>query len=229
MLDRYRFIVSWLVCVCCSACISENTSAVAVLTSPDVGEDVALPLFRPHLDGTARWEPLADVSTTADVMADAQPAEGGADDAVGSDGHVQGDTNLLDTSVGDGEGSGAAGGGTEPATGDKTGKTAGGAVKPGQPPKVVPEFPHFEAVIDAVRGSVQTWASFIHVAEVGDSWSFHELDYKATGNKRDFWPASVIKIYPAARTHYLSKQDDSSNRSKERRSETKGNRLRHRH
>ncbi len=61
----------------------------------------------------------------------------------------------------------------------------------------LPTYPHLAAVIDAVRGSVPTWATFIHAEADGEGWRFREVGYKDTAYKVDFWPASVIKIYPA--------------------------------
>ena len=69
-----------------------------------------------------------------------------------------------------------------------------------------PTFPHLNAVIDIARGSAPAWATFVHTVHPTKPLKFRQVHYKDTGSKLDFWPASVIKIYPALAALILIKQ-----------------------
>jgi hypothetical protein len=73
-----------------------------------------------------------------------------------------------------------------------------------------PEFPHLDALIDAHRGDTPVWATFIHITPSDDEWSFAHHTYNQTGSDKNFWPASVIKIYPALSALALIKEWDVS-------------------
>lgn len=70
----------------------------------------------------------------------------------------------------------------------------------------LPNFSHFEALIDAHRGDADVWATFLHLTPDGDGWNEARHTYQETGDQHDFWPASVIKIYPAVSALELIKE-----------------------
>jgi hypothetical protein len=154
-------------------------------------------------------EPSPDTPTTwlldggADVWSgafDAAHADGGShpDASAGSAPQLDGDAAGNDAAGNDAAGNDAAG------NNDATGNDAAGN-DAGTPPEI-PAFPHLDAVIDAVRGAVPTWATFIHAVSVAGTWQFTEVGYNNAGHDFDFWPASVIKIYPSIAALIIIKQ-----------------------
>ena len=80
-----------------------------------------------------------------------------------------------------------------------------------EPLPLIPTFSFFDELVDSIRGSTPAWASFIYITGDPDSEAaFHQVDYADTGDRVDFWPASVIKIYTATAALELLKEMDFS-------------------
>ena len=143
-----------------------------------------------HTSVADAGESEADTPGTDASGTDASGTDAGGTDADGTD---AGGTDADGTDAG-----GTDAGGTDAGGADTTESDAGAVYDP--------KFPHFNAVIDAARGSAPTWASFIHGVKAPAGWKFREVGYKDSGHKLDFWPASVIKIYPVVAALILVKQ-----------------------
>jgi len=115
-------------------------------------------------------------------------------------GAANGDASILDPNDGGGQPEQTLDGGPTPADSGTTDSGSQGNVSP------PPAFPHLDALIDAHRGDTSVWATFIHIAPEESGWSFSHQTYNQPGAHTDFWPASVIKIYPALSALSLLKE-----------------------
>jgi len=60
-----------------------------------------------------------------------------------------------------------------------------------------PAFPHLDNVVDMMRGTVPAWVELIYVRDPERRPEFFNYSYDDTSARRDFWPASTIKMYVA--------------------------------
>ncbi|MCA9563423.1 MAG: serine hydrolase, partial [Myxococcales bacterium] len=86
---------------------------------------------------------------------------------------------------------------TDTGTGTPDGHADDSWQQPDQEPEPAPQpsFAFFDDLIDSIRGSVPSWATFIYITEGDNGPEFSQVDYADTGDRVDFWPASTIKIY----------------------------------